>query len=187
MDTDLIIPSECLPFIRWQRSRLWEESYPDPQGAIAEYARWVGEDYKSMAPHLPAGVGSILGIGCGMAGLECLLARRYPTATLSLLDGDGERVTAGYNATSEAYNSRRHTELLLAANGVKVSRWYDVNTKERLEADLIVSLASWGFHYPLATYDAHGLVIADLRRLREKMRGKVIFNARKYARCMFRL
>jgi hypothetical protein len=75
---------------------------------------------------------------------------------------------------------------LLAANGVKHDRWIDVNTTEKLSADLIISLASWGYHYPLSTYDVTGFCIADLRRSEERPRGQIITEYAKRNRCAWR-
>jgi len=185
--TELIVPDACVTYIRWQRSRYSVAKVPDPQEVKRRYGAHVAEDFSGMTPHLPARVETILEIGCGMAAIQVFLKRRYPAARLELLDGDGENVVGDYRPTSEPYNSRAHTELLLAANGVAVDRWHDVGTHELLRADLILSLASWGYHYPLATYRARGFAIVDLRRGREAQRGKVIFRGPKYDRCAFQI
>ena len=187
MQPDLIIPDACVPFIRFQRSRYAERKVSDPEKVKCRYAAHVAEDYAGMEPHLPERVDSILEIGCGMAALQVFMKRRYPDARLELLDGDSvsREGGAGYSDKPDVYNSRALTELLLGANGVKVDRWHDIATKELLEADLIISMASWGYHYPLSTYRTRGLHIVDLRRGPEPLRGKVIFAGPKYDRCMF--
>ncbi len=188
MQPDLIIPDACVPFIRFQRSRYAERKVPDPEEVKHRYAAHVAEDFAGMEPHLPAHVDSILEIGCGVALLEVFMKRKYPDARLELLDGD--KVTApgggGYSAKPDVYNSRAHTEMLLAANGVTVDRWHDVGTKALLEADLIISMASCGYHFPVSTYRLKGLCIMDLRRGPEKKRGKVIWVQPKYDRCMWK-
>jgi hypothetical protein len=199
---DLVIPDECVPFIRWQRTRFIQHRVPDPEDVKRGYAKWVAEDFAGMEPHLPARVDAILEIGCGMAAIEVHLKRKYPDAKLWLLDGTGANIVkfdgtdsdvgkGGWNHNLQPYNSREHTEMLLAANGVTVDRWIDIGTKEHLKADLILSMASLGFHYPFATYDVEGFVICDLRRRCEDDRirsiqangGKIIFNGPKYERC----
>lgn len=184
---ELIIPEACVPYIRYQRSRYAERKVPDPAEVKRRYAAHVAEDYAWMAPHLPERVETILEIGCGMAALQVFLHERYPGARLELLDGDtvSNAGGAGYSTTPDVYNSRARTEELLAANGVTVSRWYDIGTKDLLEADLIISMASWGYHYPLATYRTRGFHIVDLRRGAEPRRGTVIFEGPKYDRCAF--
>lgn len=143
-------------------------------------------DYELIRPFLPERVGTVLDIGCGMAGIDVLLKRHYPDAKLWLLDGDGTEPRDGWNAKLEAFSSRADADELLAANGIKADRWIDVNTHERLEADLVISLASWGYHYPLSTYDVGGFCIADLRKAKEEPRGTVIMDYPKRNRCAWR-
>lgn len=201
---DLIIPDACVPFIRWQRSRYIKAKVPNDNEVKRLYAEWVAQDFAGMEPFLPEKVDTILEIGCGMAAIEVFLKRKYPDAQLTLLDGTGGNIVeqgtknetgkGGWQDKLKPYNSREHTELLLAANDVKVDRWIDIGTKEHLKADLILSMASWGYHYPFSTYDVEGLVICDLRRSNERMRidniikrgGDVIFSGPKYDRCMWR-
>lgn len=168
----MLIPDECLGWIKIQR--------PD-----SDYPKGLEEDFKSIEPHLPEKVESILDIGCGMAGIDVFLKQKYPNAYLSLLDGDGKFPMYNFRPNCKPYNSRKSAEALLEANGVKVDRWHDVGTQEELKADLVISLISWGFHYPLSVYRVSGFCIADLRRKNEPSRGKVIFSAAKYDRCAF--
>jgi hypothetical protein len=168
----VLIPEECLGWIKIQR--------PD-----CDYLNSIEQDFKEIEPHLPERVDSILDIGCGMAGIDVYLKRKFPNASLSLLDGDGKFPMYNYRANCPPYSSRKAAESLLTANGVKVDRWHDVGTQEELKADLIVSLLSWGFHYPLGTYKVSGFCIADLRKAKENRRGKVITSAAKYDRCAF--
>jgi hypothetical protein len=134
-------------------------------------------------PYLPDRVESILDIGCGMAGIDVLLKRKFPHARLELLDGDGG--IGSYGFTSTIGNSRKATDALLKANGFECDKWHEVGTKEELQSDLVISLLSWGFHYPLSTYQVKGFCIADLRIEKEKPRGVVISAAQKYRRCAF--
>jgi hypothetical protein len=172
-----------------QRSRYVERKVPDPEEVKRRYAAHVAEDFAGIAQHLPEKVESILEVGCGVGALQVFMKARYPQARLELLDAD--TVTAeggsGYSTRTEVYNSREHTEMLLGANGIKVDRWHEVGTKELLESDLIVSLASLGYHYPFSTYRLKGFCIIDLRRGQERTRGKIIFSGPKYDRCAFQM
>jgi hypothetical protein len=168
----VLIPKECEGWIKVQR----------PQG---EYLETLEEDFRIIEPHLPEKVESILDIGCGMAGIDVFLKRKFPNATLALLDSDGDETTYGWHAVCNPYSSRKSAEALLAANGVKADRWHDVGTQEELKADLVISLISWGFHYPISTYKVTGFCIADLRRKNEKPRGKIIASMLKSDRCAF--
>lgn len=201
---DLIIPDSCVKYIRWQHSRFMAAKVPDPQEAKRLYGELIYQYFLGMEPYFPKKVESIIEIGCGMATIEVFIKRKYPDAHLSLLDGTGENIVkngtpeevgkGGWNDTLEPYNSREHTEMLLNANGVTVDRWIDIGTKEHLKADLILSMASWGFHYSFDTYDPEGFVICDLRRGQESKRinaikaagGKLVFEGPKYDRMAWR-
>lgn len=169
----MLIPEECLPWIKKQR--------PD-----SDYLKELQEDFAAIEPFLPERVGSILDIGCGMGGISVLLKKKYPEARLELLDGDNAGdAMYGFNLVCHPYNSREATEAFLKANGVSCGKWHDVGTQEHLKADLVISLISWGFHYPLSTYKVSGFCVADLRKKREAPRGRVITETFKYNRCAF--
>ena len=174
----MIIPEVCKRWISLHRTHL-----QDPY----EYGVDCWKDFKEIEPYLPESVNSILDIGCGLAGIDIWLKQKYPEARLILLDSDGDSWGAGWNQSMRPFTSRQAAESLLFANGVKVDEWKDVGTKEELQAELVISLLSWGFHYPLDTYKVKGTCIADLRRNREPPRGEVIATTDKYSRCLFSL
>jgi hypothetical protein len=168
----LVVPEKCVRWLQAQR----------PQG---DYQKEIELDFLMIEPYLPEKVDSIIDIGCGMAGIDVFLKRKFPNARLELLDGDGEQTNYGFSKVCKPYNSRECTTEFLAANGVKCDRWHEAYTKEHLKADLVISLLSWGFHYPLGMYKVSGFCIADLRKSHEEVRGKVISEATKYHRCAF--
>jgi hypothetical protein len=174
---DFVVPDEAKHYIAMHRTHI----KPD------EYAADVEKDFLQIEPFLPETVNTILDIGCGMAGIDVFLKLKYPDAHLCLLDGDGEKFGSGWNKTLDPFSSRAIAGKLLRANGVSVGHWFDIGTKEDLKADLVVSLLSWGFHYPLDTYKVSGFVICDLRIDRERPRGEVIAQTAKYNRCAFHL
>lgn len=191
VQTGLVIPDEAIPYVRYQRSRYKAEKVPDDNVVRERYTAHVQEDFDNMKPHLPQGVKRFLEIGCGCGSLTVHLARHYPDAEIHLLDGDTvtNQGGAGYAEKSDIYNSRAVTEAMLAANGItRKPVWHDIGTREVLEFDFVVSLASCGFHFPVSTYNIKSpAVIMDLRRGPEKVRGQIIFNGPKYERCLFAL
>ena len=168
----LIVPKQCEVWLSKQR----------PQG---DYQKDIQNDFETIEPFLPKKVGSILDIGCGMAGIDVFLKRKYPSARLELLDGDGKNDKYGFSPRYEPYSSKNATEAMLEANGIACDKWYEAGTTEALKADLIVSILSWGFHYPLSTYKVSEYCIADLRKGHEEPRGVVVYEALKYKRCAF--
>lgn len=150
-----------------------------------DYASEVEADFAQIEPFLPSQASSILDIGCGLAGIDVFLKRKYPGARLTLLDSDGDVAVYGWGEVNNPYGSRALAEELLMVNGVQVDEWLPAGTKGKLKADLVVSLVAWGFHFPLSTYDVEGFCIADFRKGREPLRGTVIVENGKLARCAF--
>lgn len=150
------------------------------------YIQSVYEDYDTIKDHLPESVESILDIGCGLAGIDVLLADRYPGAKIYLLDGDGgqENWRGGYARKMEPFTSVAMARQVLELNGHQVEQVFPVGYPDVLQADLIISLLSWGFHYPLETYKTAGVRITDIRN-GEPIPGQVIHRSRKYSRCLW--
>jgi len=127
------------------------------------FARDIETEYKDIANALPKKCSSILDIGCGVAGIDVLLFRHFkhdPSLMFHLLDKSAvdSRVFYGFKQQGSIYNSLEVARRLLVANGIPVDRIHlqeatDNNTIEFGEQfDLVTSLISWGFHYPVPTY-----------------------------------
>jgi hypothetical protein len=205
MNYDLILPDECVRYVRLQRTH-FNYRHGQTDDVVARlYCAEVSEDFKRISQHLPdRPIRKIVGIGCGIGANEALLSRWYSEAALWLLDGDGlsakhvstpqETSNAGWHANDIAvYNDRAATEAFMRANGISISGWYPVGSRERIEADLFFSIYSWGYHYPISAYDIHaGYVLADLRRgiaendarIRNPMT-HIIERGPKYDRCIW--
>lgn len=153
-----------------------------PEG---DYAADVEADFRMIEPYLPEKVDSIIDIGCGLAGIDVYLKRKYPHAHLTLVDNDGEVASYGYSGRSGGYGSRELALEFLAEHGITVDEWLDADTARPLKADLVVSILAWGFHYPLSSYKVHGFCIADIRKKCEAPRGRVIMEGLKHFRCAF--
>ena len=151
---------------------------PDWEDAIQ--GRIVRE-YAHLAPHFKRiNCECVLDIGCGLGCMDVLLARRHGTKMIHLLDGDGTgpkknkyntEVTVPWNDVTDAAIFVAHnTEGLDPRPSVMAHR---VGERRKMvivpPPTLIMSLWSWGFHYPVSAYlelakhypDA--LVLIDLR------------------------
>lgn len=84
---------------------------------------------------------------------------------------------------------------MLDANGVTGVKTIDINDEKfpRKQFNVVISLLSWGFHYPIDTYQLNvkkgGIIVADVRRgtdgikkLSEYGAVTVVHNALKYQR-----
>lgn len=160
----MIIPSSARPFIALQRTGL----------PVDEYRAAIAAEFAKIEPYIPATVDAVLDIGCGVAGLDVHLSRRYPGAMLHLLDRTerAARIPYGYGDRS-FYNSLDAAGELLAANGVPADqvRMIEAPGADPLpEAGLVVSLLAWGFHFPVVEYRDRlhltpgAVIVLDLRR-----------------------
>jgi hypothetical protein len=118
----------------------------------------IEREYDLVRPHF-AEVPAVLDIGCGIGFMDILLARHHGTRHINLLDGDGSGVKKlGYNdEDTTPWNDVLIGSAFVQANvadDVTVTSyfWGDPSWPEHV--DLVMSLWSWGFHYPASTYVA---------------------------------
>jgi SAM-dependent methyltransferase len=142
------------------------------------FTQSIMSDYQSMQPYLPLSASHILDIGCGLGGIDLMLYRHFGDPELWLLDREGHsRLFYGYRDVAAHYNSLAASRSFLVENGVPDERIHTVDVDSAGFPggdlfDLVVSLLSWGFHYPLETYLANvaenlepeGRVITDVRQ-----------------------
>lgn len=138
-----------------------------------------------------------------MAGIDVFLGRHYPDATIHLLDKSGvsPKINAGFNGSAEEfahYNDFAAARELLATNGVSNPIVCHDMHRELFPSrafDVVVSLLSWGFHYPISTYAPRcsGVMVVDVRKgtsgeddLRKFGDMIVIHEAQKYRRVVVR-
>lgn len=178
----LSIPDEALPFILLQRTGLQRFNpkllrklripyYPRlcrlecrfrAEAIRSDYQASICEDLNEILPHAPQDVCSILDIGCGIAGIDAALATHFSALTprVVLLDKSAidDRVYYDFHDRASWYNSLEAARETLLANGVNEKSLTLLNAEEdgRIQYDgsfdLIISLISWGFHYPIGVY-----------------------------------
>src|SRR5690606_19099196 len=103
--------------------------------------------------------------------------RYNPVFHLVDLDGISDDVRYGFRDNPSNYASLEGTRRFLLRNGLNETqiKTVDIGTQpfpREPKFDLVVSLISWGFHYPVDTYledvtsslAPHGTLILDLRR-----------------------
>lgn len=119
-------------------------------------------EYESIGSALPQQCSAILDIGCGIGGIDVLLHRHYAAAgsTFFMLDKTHveDSIYYGFESNAAFYNSLEVAKEVLTANGVASANIKLIHATDdnRIEIDgridLVVSLLSWGFHYPVKTY-----------------------------------
>ncbi|MDP3958237.1 MAG: class I SAM-dependent methyltransferase [bacterium] len=171
----------------------------------------IAKEYDRIKDYLPAHALRVLDIGCGVAGIDILLSRHYKDAPhVYLLDKSRieEEVYYGLEQKGAFYNSLEVAKKLLIENGVAENHIHvqEVGAENEIgypgPFDLVISLISWGFHYPVSTYldQAYELLVpggtliidvrkgSDGRRLLEKKFGRLemIYDAQKHERFVAR-
>jgi SAM-dependent methyltransferase len=146
------------------------------------YASDIDREFASIREFLPSDCTSILDIGCGVAGIDALLYRHFADSRpdVFLLDKTQveDSVFYGFKRTGAFYNSLETARTMLVNNGVPTDRVHLVEATPdnainvETPVDLVVSLISWGFHYPVDTYlhrvhelmNDHARLILDVRK-----------------------
>jgi len=176
------------------------------------FSEEIFAEYEAMKKHLPTNAHAILDIGCGIGGIDVLLNEHYKNTTPSiyLLDKTEmpKKVYYGLEERGCFYNSFEVVKDFLTKNGVKCKQIFtqEANKKNTIDFnatfDLIISLISWGFHYPVSTYldqvydklSPGGVLIIDVRKsfggteaLQKKFGNmEIIQDAIKHSRVIFR-
>lgn len=138
-------------------------------------------EFNFLIPYLPKRVNSVLDIGCGVAIFDVLLYKYYgDQINIYLLDKSqvDDKKHPGYRSDDRFYSSMSEAVKLLTSNGVspdniktqEVNKKYSIDFNAKI--DLIISMASWGFHYPIETYldkvyqmlNNDGTLIIDVRK-----------------------
>ncbi len=142
----------------------------------------MNAEYEDIKAWLPKKCSRILDIGCGVGGIDVLLHKHYncdSNMEFCLLDKTSiaEKIYYRFEEQGAFYNSLKVAEELLCSNGKNRKNIHLLNATEdcRIDAqpgiDLVISLLSWGFHYPISTYidqvydvtETGGCVIIDIR------------------------
>ena len=122
----------------------------------------IKNEYLSIKDFLPETCSSILDIGCGVAGIDVFLNYHYQDQhpTFYLLDKTHteDSVFYAFNTKGAFYNSLNVAKTMLIENNTSerfvhlVEATDNNDIKIYRNVDLIISLISWGFHYPVETY-----------------------------------
>ncbi len=161
-----------------------EREAQERQEEISEaFNRDMGAEYEDVKSSLPENCRSVLDIGCGVAGIDIFLFEHFGSSEeidFYLLDKSSieEKVFYKFEEKGAFYNSLAVAKDLLEKNGIRPDKIHtmEVTPDNRIninnKVDLVISLISWGFHYPVATYiervhkilNDKGRLIMDIRK-----------------------
>ena len=108
---------------------------------------------------LPASAENIMDIGCGLGIINIYLNKFFEKkSNFFLLDKSriDKKINYGFSSNYESYNDLNETKNILLENDVDSGCIYlfDVEKKFQInkKIDLVISLKSMGYHYPINTY-----------------------------------
>lgn len=178
----LRVDAEVLAYAMLQRTAMMRMD--TMFSALIEY------DLALIRPWLPPEVSKVLDIGSGVAGIDARLHGLYPDAHVYLLDGSDVNVQYGTETEHNLYNSQAAALRLMLKNGAPAEQVHLMKPTPEYTIDgggfdLVLSLFSWGWHYPLGAYAEAvaaatvpgALLIVDVRNLEgeEKLEGTFEF------------
>lgn len=131
-------------------------------------------EYEKLKSWLPLECMATLDIGCGLGGIDIELARQAGTGIIHLIDGDGTGQRKNGLQKSDKPWGRvdlAHDFVLANTSPTVRVRGYMPWNIPALVVDCIISLKSWGHHYPIDTYTdlaqrvllPGGRIITDIR------------------------
>jgi len=168
----LTVPEICWKELRLQRTGC------DKTNPVPGYLQSLQKDLEWVLPHLDRPPVGILDIGCGLGGIDILLRRQIECHT-TLFDRNAmdRKVRYGYTSAEQmsAYCTRAATEALQKANPSPPTSTWEFTSDDPWTGrtyDVVISLISWGFHYPVETYYVDvvehlapaGKVLIDVRK-----------------------
>jgi len=125
-----------------------------------EFIRDMQQEFEGIENSLPARAHNILDIGCGIAGIDAFISGHYRhEANIFLLDKTKteKQVYYGFTKKGAFYNSLEIAGKFLISQGVPKENIFSIDVEQQEDLrkhtfNLIISLLSWGFHYPVLTY-----------------------------------
>lgn len=154
----------------------------DPLILATTYERRARRAYQALLPTVVEWqlrvknlTNSILDIGCGLAIVDIMLANLLQPEKIQLIDGNGTtpRMREKYHSEQRAWNNVKLGADMVRANVSSNSQVFEhqPNADLRGYIDLIISLRSWGHHFPVNNYltlvnhclAEDGLIILDIR------------------------
>jgi len=147
---------------------------------LKSYFEQLQDDYNDIDNFLPVNAESILDIGCGLGGINLFISKKYRhNIKIMLLDKTkiDNSIVYNYRENASFYNSLPLAKIFLVQYGVPTTNitYKECKSDNTIpysnKFDIIISLLSWGFHYPLNIYldqvekllKNNGILIIDIR------------------------
>jgi len=139
------------------------------------YMKDVEQDYNDIYKFLDQ-TQRLVDLGSGMGGIDLVIKQHHPHIDIALLDGEevepGEHY--GYKENLKFYSNNTVAKKFFIDNKLTV-KFYTANDNLVLACDTLISLNSWGFHYPINRYlkfvknNQPKIIILDIRFGRQNL------------------
>ena len=117
------------------------------------------KEFETFKHFLPNSVNNIMDIGCGLGIINVYLNNFFGKKPIFfLLDKNriDKKIKYGFSSNYESYNDLNETKNILLENDVDRSCLYLIDVEKQFQInkkmDLVISLKSMGYHYPINTY-----------------------------------
>ena len=117
------------------------------------------KEFKTFKNYLPNSPENIMDIGCGLGIINIYLNEFFEKKPVFfLLDKNkvDRKITYGFSSNYESYNDLNETKNILLENNIDTSCMYLFDVEKQFvitkKMDLVISLKSMGYHYPINTY-----------------------------------
>ena len=117
------------------------------------------KEFETFKNYIPNSAENIMDIGCGLGIINIYLNEFFEKKPVFfLLDKNkvDRKITYGFSSNYESYNDLNETKNILLNNNIDTNRinLYDVEKQFLItkKMDLVISLKSMGYHYPINTY-----------------------------------
>ena len=117
------------------------------------------KEFKTFRNYLPNSPENIMDIGCGLGIINIYLNEFFEKKPVFfLLDKNrvDRKIKYGFSSNYESYNDLNETKNILLNNNIDTNRinLFDVEKQFLItkKMDLVISLKSMGYHYPINTY-----------------------------------
>jgi len=173
---------DYLQYLFPQRTRLTTEYELTKESTQSEIDNAINlmieKDFNMIEEYLPTHCDRSLDIGCGLGLINILLYKKYKSTNIYLLDKTELNVEeiSGIHKNYKFYNSMQAAKETITLNGIeenKLNLYETTDYKDlfNIKFDVIFSLLSCGWHYPVSTYidllsnslSDDGVLILDLR------------------------
>jgi SAM-dependent methyltransferase len=147
----IILPSNAVKYIKAQRDSLQRAKLATDKHHIKEWNRSCMDEFNWLLENVKI-EGNLLDIGCGLGGVDVLLAPCVDH--LYLLDGTGwDDWRVGYRKETKPWNSLDVTRDVMALNGLSdKTTLIDYKDRPDIQVDTVISNVSWCYHYPVDEY-----------------------------------